>query len=54
MLDGVLWALRTGAPWRDLPGRYSPYQTCHRRFQAWVRDGTLKRVLAALTEYLRE
>jgi transposase len=54
VLDGVLWVLRTGAPWRDLPGRYPPYQTCHRRFQALVRDGILKRVLAALTEYLRE
>jgi len=37
-----------------LPGRYPPYQTCHRRFQASVCDGTFKRVLAALTEYLRE
>ena len=54
VLNGVLWVLRTGAPWRDLPGRYPPYQTCHRRFQAWVCDGTFKRVLAALTEYLRE
>ena len=32
VLDGVLWVLRTGAPWRDLPERYPPYQTCHRRF----------------------
>jgi hypothetical protein len=40
--------------WRDLPGRYPPYQTCHRRFQAWGCDGTFKRVLAGLTEYLRE
>jgi transposase len=54
VLDGVLWVLRTGASWRDLPEHYPPYQTCHRRFQAWVRDGTLKRVLAALAEYLRE
>src|SRR5215204_619730 len=53
VLDGVLWVLRTGAPWRDLPKRYPPYQTCHRRFQRWVREGTLERLLAALTEYLR-
>jgi transposase len=33
VLDGVLWVLRIGAPWRDLPERYPPYQTCHRRFQ---------------------
>src|SRR3989442_5982466 len=31
-LDGILWVLRTGAPWADLPDRYAPYQTCHRRF----------------------
>ena len=36
-----------------LPRRYPPYQTCHRRFQRWVREGTLERVLAALAEYLR-
>jgi hypothetical protein len=36
VLDGVLWVLRTGAPWGDLPKRYPPYQTCHRRFQRWV------------------
>lgn len=30
--------LRTGAQWADLPERYPSYQTCHRRFQRWVRD----------------
>jgi transposase len=54
VLNGVLWVLRTGAPWRDLPKRYPPYQTCHRRFQRWARDGTLERVLATLAEDLRE
>ena len=42
VLNGVFWVLRTGAPWHDLPDRYPPYQTCHRRFQQWQRDGTLK------------
>jgi transposase len=48
VLNGILWVLRTGAPWGDLPGRYPPYQTCHRRFQTWVRKGLLPKVLAAL------
>lgn len=48
VLNGILWVLRTGAPWADLPERYPPYQTCHRRFQHWARDGTLERVLRAL------
>jgi transposase len=54
VLHGVLWVLRTGAPWKDIPGRYPPYQTCHRRFQQWSRDGTLERVLHALARDLRE
>lgn len=33
VLNGVLWVLRTGAPWADLPDRYPSFQTCHRRFQ---------------------
>ena len=39
VLNGILWILRTGAPWKDLPERYPPYQTCHRRFQ---RNGSRK------------
>jgi transposase len=53
VLYGVLWILRTGAPWKDLPPRYPPYQTCHRRFQGWVRDGTLEKLLRTLAEHLR-
>lgn len=54
VLNAVLWVLRTGAPWHDLPPRYPPYQTCHRRFQQWQRDGTLTRILTALAEDLRD
>jgi transposase len=39
-------ALRTGAAWRDLPGRYGPWQTCYDRFGRWRRDGTWNRLLA--------
>ncbi len=53
VMDGVLWILRSGARWQDLPERFPPYQTCHRRFQQWSRDGTLRRVLEALAEDLR-
>jgi transposase len=54
VLNGVLWVLRTGAPWHDLPGRYPPYQTCHRRFQQWQRSGRLDRLLQRLAEDLRD
>ena len=53
VLNGVMWVLRTGAPWADLPPRYPPYQTCHRRFQAWSQAGVLHDVLKALAEDLR-
>ena len=52
MLDAILWILRTGAPWRDLPEQYPPYQTCHRRFQQWSLDGTLEKVLTAVASKL--
>ena len=52
VLNGVLWVLRTGAPWAELPDRYPSYQTCHRRFQQWVRSGILRGVLEASAEDL--
>ena len=52
VLNGVLWILRTGAPWKDLPDRYPSYQTCHRRFQHWVESGTLDRVLQTVARDL--
>ena len=54
VLDGTLWVLRTGAPWKDLPPRYPPYQTCHRRFQQWSRDGTIEKILYRLARHLKE
>jgi transposase len=47
VLNGVLWVLGTGAQWRELPGKYPPFQTCHRRFQQWVRTGKLEPALLA-------
>ena len=49
----MLWILRTGARWQDLPERFSPYQTCHRRFSAWAGAGILEKALKALTRHLR-
>ena len=54
VLDGILWILRTGARWKDLPERYPPYQTVHRWFQRWVDDGVLANVLHTLAEDLLE
>jgi transposase len=54
VLNGILWILRTGAPWADLPDRYPSYQTCHRRFQQWVRGGVLRGILEILTQALHD
>ena len=50
--NGILRILRTGAPWAELPARYPSYQTCHRRFQRWVRTGVLRTVLEILAQAL--
>ena len=47
VLEGILWMLRTGAQWNDRPPRSPPSQTCHRRFQHWVRSGVFERLLQA-------
>jgi transposase len=44
VLDGILWVLRSGARWKDLPRDYPPYQTCHRRFQQWVQAGVFAQI----------
>ena len=54
VLNGILWVLRTGAPWQDMPDRYPSPATCHRRFQAWVRGGVFEKILAALAADLRD
>src|ERR671933_600864 len=46
VINAILWKLTTGAPWRDLPARYGPWQTCYDRFVRWRRDGTWDRLLA--------
>jgi transposase len=43
-LTAFYFILHTGAPWAGLPDRYPPYQTCHRRFQQWVRSGVIRGV----------
>ncbi|MER6727434.1 MULTISPECIES: IS5 family transposase [Streptomyces] len=45
VVNGVLWRLRTGAPWRDLPERYGPWQTVYERFARWEADGTWAKLL---------
>lgn len=54
VLEGILWIVKTGARWRDLPKEYPPYQTCHRRFQQWVEAGVFDTVIETLARDLEE
>jgi len=48
ILDGILWILRTGAPWRDLPERFGPWQTVYHHFSIWRKVGLFDQILEAL------
>jgi transposase len=48
ILNGILWMLRTGAPWRDLPERYGPWRTVASRFYRWQRAGIWAQLFSAV------
>ena len=50
IINGILWKLRTGAPWRDLPEEFGPWKTVATRFYRWCAAGVFDRALAALQQ----
>ena len=54
VVDGILWVLKTGARWRDLPAEYPSPSTCWRRLRRWDEDGTWLRVWRAIIAELDE
>jgi transposase len=48
VVEGCIYRLKGGIPWRMLPSEYGAWQTVHRRHQRWSQDGTWDRILAAL------
>jgi transposase len=50
VLNGIFWVLRSGSPWRDLPGRYGPHTTCYNRFRRWTKAGVWDRIMDAITD----
>jgi len=48
MLNGLLWIVRTGAPWRDLPERYGAWSSVYSRFAEWQESGLLQKILEEL------
>lgn len=52
ILNGMLYWMHTGVPWRDLPERYGPWQTVYSRFRSWSRSGLWDRILQQLQREL--
>ena len=49
-LDAVLWIVRTGAPWRDLPERFGDWNSVFQRFNRWAKKGVWQQVFDALQD----
>lgn len=50
IINGILWVIRTGAPWRDLPERYGPVGTVSSRFYRWRKAGIWDRIFARVQQ----
>lgn len=48
IVEGILWVMRTGSAWRDLPKRFGPWQTVVSRYQRWRKEGRWARMLQVL------
>jgi|SRR5579872_887391 putative transposase len=49
-VNGVLWVLRSGAHWHDLPERYGKWKSVHTRFSRWAKAGVWERVFETLSQ----
>lgn len=50
MFEAILWIARTGAPWRDLPDSYGPFETVYSRFRKWQDSGLLEQLFHELSK----
>lgn len=48
ILGGILWVLRSAAPWRELPARFGHYSTVYKRYRLWREQGLWERIIDAL------
>ncbi len=48
IVEGMLWVMRTGSSWRELPERFGPWSTVSSRYQRWCQDGLWARILHVL------
>ena len=48
-LEAVLWIVRVGAPWRDLPKTFGNWNSTFQRFRRWAKNGVLEQIFTALS-----
>lgn len=48
IVEGMLWVVRSGSSWRELPERFGPWSTVSSRYQRWVKEGVWSRILQVL------
>ena len=50
VINGIVWIIRTGAPWRDLPERYGSWKTVSSRFYRWQQKGVWNRIFSKVQQ----
>jgi transposase len=53
-LEGILWVHRTGAPWRDVPGKFGKWQSVQSAFERWSKSAVWQRLWKHLRQMLGE
>ena len=48
IINGIVWIARSGAPWRDMPERYGPWETAYTRFRELIDSGVLVQIFREL------
>lgn len=54
IINGILWRLRCGQPWRDVPAKYGNWNTIYRRFRSWSEAGVWGAVSVTLAEIMAD
>lgn len=54
VINGILWRLRAGAPWRDVPEKYGNWNSIYRRFRRWCAAGVWESVAVTLAEMMAD
>jgi transposase len=54
VIEGILWVLRTGAPWRDIPKEFGPWTTIANRYSRWTKSGVWEQMWGILKKKCRQ